>query len=213
MTISSPLGVLILATYLTTSAQAQSTTRVGQLEQPVRLELSAGYDDSRGTYGSHGDPGTVVMGAVAMRWSPITGWPGIRGTVAGIRRHSRDVTRYSASDSGATEREDRVLALTVSTDLSFRIWRDLTIGPSLGVGFSPYAHGEQTATHSGATSGTVPNSFENYARTEHGVIWSAGVAVRYRHLVIEKQVIGLLGAENAVTQGREYYPLSVGFRF
>jgi hypothetical protein len=210
MTISSHVYVLALAMSVATTALAQSTSRVGQAENPLRLEVSAGYDRTANRY--LGDPSTVVSGAVAVRWSSPATWVGIRGTVYGIQRRSHYVAQYSTTESDAVESEDRVLALTVAADASFRIWRDLTIAPSVGAGFSPYAHGTQSATHTGTPS-AVPNSYNNYSRTENGAIWTAGVALRYRHLVIEKQIVALLGATYAVSQNREYYPLSIGFRF
>jgi hypothetical protein len=212
MTIASHLRVLVVAMSVATGAQAQSTSRLGQEENPLRLELSAGFDHSSSN-NSYGGPGTVLTGAAAVRWSPPTGWAGVRATLFGIQRRSHYFAQYSATDSDDIEREDRVVALALSADASFRIWRDLTVAPAVGAGFSPYVHGQQTVTRTRNTPSTAPNPFDDSSPSENGAIWTAGVALRYRHLVIEKQVIGLLGANNSVGENREYYPLSIGFRF
>ena len=141
MTISSHARIVVIAMTLATSARAQSTSRVSGPENPLRLELSVGYDRTDKRY--LGDPSTVVTGAVAVRWSPPTTWVGLRATVYGIQRRSHYVTTYSVNsttDIAATESQDRMLAFTVAVDAAFRIWRDLDDGccPTL----SPPRHRE-----------------------------------------------------------------------
>ena len=211
MTISLHRRALVIVMSVATTAQAQSTSRVGEREKPMHLELSAGFDHTVSNSNFYGEPGTVLAGAVAARWAP--GDWGVRATVFGTQRRSTKVTQYSALENDSVESEDRALAFTVSADASFRIWRDLTIAPSLGVGFSPYAHGQHTVTRTRTTPSTAPPGFENSSRTGSGALWMAGLALRYRHLVIEKQAIEMPGAQEVLAQGREYYPLYVGLRF
>jgi len=157
--------------------------------------------------------GTVNSAAVAVRWTPSS-IGGIRATVNGIRRHAKYLQGYGYGiDYDSVETEHRVLALTIDTDVSFRVWRDLTISPSVGAGFTPYAHGRSSTIRVRATPDLTPSEYGNYSRSDVGVIWTLGLAVRYRHFVIEKQAIGLLGAGLAVQYGREYYPWTIGYRF
>jgi hypothetical protein len=58
-----------------------------------------------------------------------------------------------------------------------------------------------------------PRPNNSYSRSTNGWLWMAGVALRYRHFVIEKSAIALVGAQDAVTHGDGYFPLSIGFRF
>ena len=199
------LGAFAIAIIFAASADAQSTSNVGRVERPFRVEASGGVDWARnGDY--FGDNSLVRSAEVAVRWDK-SGWGGIRGTVHGIQRDLHFRNPYSNSGSDSTRRQDRVIALTLSTDLSWRVWRDLTIAPSAGAGIAPYAHGESS------TSRANPYTGENYSVTESGTIWTLGLALRYRWLVVEKHAIGLLGARNAVISGREYYPLTIGARF
>jgi hypothetical protein len=191
-----------------TGVHAQSTSRVGEAARPLRVEVSVGLDRQRDYFGS---PGTVTSAAVAVRWTPST-LGGLRATVHGIRRYDEYVMSYGA-DRDSVESEDRLLAFTLSTDLSIRIWRDLTLAPSVGAGFTPWVHGRMSTIRVRALPDNTPNDYGNYSRSDVGVIWTTGLALRYRHLVIEKQAIGLLGAENAVRFGREYYPWTIGYRF
>jgi hypothetical protein len=190
------------------SVQAQSTARIGQAERPLRVELSVGLDRAR----EYGDAtATVTSAALAVRWAPSS-FGGIRATVHGIRRYSDGVQSYGTDhDSVATE--DRMLAFTLDTDVSIRLWRDLTLSPSVGAGFTPYVHGRQRTVRVRTMPDMTPSSYGNYSRSDVGAIWTLGLALRYRHLVVERRVIGLLGAGLAVQFGREYYPWTIGYRF
>ncbi|MDB4891285.1 MAG: hypothetical protein JWL61_3140 [Gemmatimonadetes bacterium] len=196
--------------FYASDVHAQNTARLSQVERPLRVEVSLGMDREREYAGA---VATVTSGAVAVRWAPNS-FVGIRATAHGIRRHTESVFSYGLSiDHDSVETEDRVLALTLETDVSWRIWRDLTLSPSAGAGFSPYVHGRQSTVRVRATPDMTPDSYGNYSRSDVGVIWTLGIAVRYRHLVVEKKAIGLLGAESAVQFGREYYPWTIGYRF
>ncbi len=189
--------------------QAQSTTRLGHVERPLRVEVSGGMNREH-AYRSRSE--IVTSAAVAVRYAPSSS-VGIRATVHGIRRRAESLYYLGGIDRDSVETDDRVFALTLDTDASWRIWRDLTLSPSVGAGFTPYAHGTHSTIRIRATPDLTPLDYGNYSRSDVGVIWTLGLALRYRHLVLEKKAIGLLGAESAVEHGREYYPWTIGFRF
>jgi len=160
-----------------------------------------------------GATATVTSAALAVRWAPSS-VGGIRAAVHGIRRYVESVQSYGVGiDHDSVETEDRVLAFTLDTDVSIRLWRDLTLSPSVGAGFTPYVHGRQSTVRVRAMPDNTPNPFGNYSRADVGAIWTLGLALRYRHLVVERRAIGLLGAESAVQYSREYYPWTIGYRF
>lgn len=197
-------GVFAAATLVSTDARAQSTSRVGQTERPLQVEASVGMGWPSDDY--YGRRNSVRSGALAVRWDQA-GWGGIRATVHGIQRDRHGPIPGSSTRTDSSTAQDRVIAFTLSTDVSWRIWHDLTIAPSVGAGYSPYAHGQQT------TNRPVAYAFENYSATETGAIWTLGLALRYRYLVVEQHAIGVIGARYAVSTGREFYPLTIGVRF
>jgi hypothetical protein len=189
---------------------AQSTTRVGEVSRPLRVEVSVGMDRQ---VGHGGGPATVTSAAVALRYAPRS-FVGIRATVHGIRRHTEEVFPYGiSSDHDSVETNDRILALTLDTDVSWRIWRDLTLSPSAGAGVAPHVHGQKSTVRVRSMPDMTPADYGNYSRSDTGIMWTLGLALRYRHFVVEKKAIGLLGAESAIREGREYYPWTIGYRF
>ena len=78
--------------------------------------------------------------------------------------------------------KSRTVAAIVSAEFPIRFSRNITVGPILGVGFVPYLHG--VIHYPG-----VPNEPSvDVTRSATGAVFSVGLALRWRGLVVEQFV-------------------------
>jgi hypothetical protein len=181
------LGLMLLCPV--SPATAQSTQSLPGAERSVRLEFSVGaqvLDFSSWSDAGAKDAGTVTAALTSVRWHTP-------GSLAGLRLSGWWIGRGSSTRNGQYMPSVSLAGMAVYGDVPFRISRDLTIGPSFGLGFAPMVH-----------SGTGNGS---------GVVTTAGLGVRFGRVVVEQYFFGFQGAESVVRQYREYYPLTIGMRF
>lgn len=101
---------------------------------------------------------------------------------------------------------DDVLAIAGDVDLAVSIpGTSITLSPAGGLGFAPYARHHRTDT--------TLAQFVKPVTTANGAIWTLGLALRWRRLVLEQHIIVLFGAEEAISTNKEYYPITLGWRF
>lgn len=81
---------------------------------------------------------------------------------------------------------------------------DFAIEPAIGIGVVPYAHGQFDRASAGG-GGTM-------TLTGQGMVFAAGLALRWRHLVIEQHLLGITGADGPLVNGANA-PLAIGVRF
>jgi hypothetical protein len=103
---------------------------------------------------------------------------------------------FSARDQNGQSVAARqiVLGAIAGSDIEIPFGRDASFAPMAGLGIAPYAKSTSRPTESGR-------------------LWMIGVQVRLGHLLIRQQFIGLTDADQAIDRFREYYPLTVGWRF
>jgi len=187
------------------SSFAQSTSQIGHAEPPLRIEVTGGgeFHASEASYGTTHDE-SVRSVAVALR-RDRGGNGGFRLAVQGYRR--RNALSYLVDTATTThiETNDVLVALTVSSDLVIRVRHDLTLAPSVGIGFVPYIRTHQSSSPSSGYYREHINSTSE--------IFGGGLALRYRRLVIEQQWSALFGQPNAYDFATIYHPLMIGVRF
>lgn len=92
-------------------------------------------------------------------------------------------------------------------DLAFQIpGTSFTVAPSGGLGLAPYAR------HRALGTSTFPQPAQPLT-TASGGIWNLGLALRWRRLVLEQHIVVPFGAEEAISVNKEYYPITLGWRF
>jgi hypothetical protein len=87
-----------------------------------------------------------------------------------------------------------VIGALAGIDIEIPFGRDASFAPMFGVGPAPLAR----------ATGQLHDS---------GTLLMAGLQLRFGHLLVRQQFISLDGADRAIRQFREYYPLTVGWRF
>ena len=101
--------------------------------------------------------------------------------------------------------KSRTVAAMVSGEFPIRFSRNITAGPILGVGFVPYLHG--VVRYQG-----VPNEPSvDVTRSATGAVFSVGLALRWRGLVIEQFVHAMPGIHYPLNGTNA--PLMIGWRF
>jgi hypothetical protein len=173
------------------SAQPSTDRALHPLRRPT-IELSAGMElpfRIRKSFATtSGGSVAALMGAARFH---ISEEPSVSLRVAPmwIRR------RATGSSNSGGARIDHVFSVAVSTDVVVTRIGSVEIGPSLGYGLA----------------GVQTNSPAHPAGSRDGTVWSAGLALRSKRVVIEQHWIGVLGG--TVVDQREYFPLTVGIRF
>ncbi len=199
-------GAAVVALLAVAEAHAQSTDRLDPAGRSLRVEVSLGAELLPLPFvpaGPPGSGGSVWAGVVAPRWQG-DGPAGIRASAWWIQRRVGDGETSGPPEAQASWRRDRLIAMALSGDVAIRVWRGVTLAPSIGAGVVASARGERTLP--GASPARV-------SKSGSGRLWTAGLAVRAGRLVIEQHLLGLLGAEDVVLENREYYPITVGWRF
>lgn len=195
---------IVLGLILSGRVSGQSTEGLERRERPVVFEvgggpqlLTFGWESAR--------VGRVLAGMVAARWRPVGGRAGLRAAGWWIERREANSSPYDIRCCAKATHQ--ILGLTISGDVQARVGAHATLAPSLGFGWSPRVH----STHS------VRSAFEdhNEAISTRGNLWTLGLALRFRRVVIEQHMVGLLGgdSEQAIPSSREYFPMTLSVRF
>ncbi len=199
--------VALLTGAASARASAQSTARVGEVEKLVHYEISAGASQSGARAN---EPHSQRVVSFGVRWDR-TGSGGIRLMVHGVDRSTTEYLYGYVSSStyhlDTVHTRERAVAVLLATDATHRLFKDLVGSVSFGAGAIPFAHGTRTGV-----SQSLPFS-SNYSTTQAGVVFTAGVLLRYRWLFVEKSAYLPLGANQALRGRREYFPWSAGVRF
>ena len=196
MTRARLVAVLALSAALAPNAAAQSTSRESLDARRWRFELSGGAE----------------VGPLA-GWTTTRRAGDVRALSAGARWRSDDLlgARLGARwihgrNPGYLTSVDDLLAVAGDVDLAASIpGTSITISPSVGLGFAPYVRHHRTDTALAQFVGPVT--------TAKGTIWTLGLALRWRRLVLEQHIIALVGANKAISDNKEYYPITLGWRF
>ena len=198
----------LLALAVGAAGAQPSTSRIGEPEtRSWHAEVGGGtallpIRDMLGL--APGEGANLLAGLASLRWAPESGG-GFRATGWWLQR-SRSVRVYDQSGTARRERSDeRVAALGLAADVMWRLGRRATLIGSIG-GALASARGDGLASY----YGTAP---EGGPVSESGRMWTAGVALRVGRLVIEQHGLGLLGAERAIPESREFFPLTASWRF
>lgn len=203
------LAFAVVTLGLAPSAVAQPSTARLEEEPRWSTELSIGRETPLldGVFAHSGGDGMPALAAiVARRWAPSGSPVGVRATGWWLRRQGAWSVDYGDGPPFRYEVEETLAALGLAVDLGFRFGSRVRVAPALGVGLVPVAR-SRTAT-------TSPNGERSDTEgSGSGRMWSAGLAVRVGRLVLEQHVIGLLGASHIGAVRREYFPLTIGWRF
>jgi hypothetical protein len=174
-----------------------STTGLETGTRSWAVEAGAGYEAL--TYVRDG----VVVGAARRA---VAARLGVRrrfaGSPVGARLDAWGVRRRS--EAGAFQRTESLLALGLGVDIAIPLGTRVRLEPMLGAGLVPRARG---TTDAGPSPGFYPGA------TESGRVFTAGLTLRVGHVVVAQHALVLLGAERAIPSSREYFPLTVGWRF
>ncbi len=193
--------LLAAAMFASSTASAQSTTRVGHYERPVQLDASIGTSfPSQDSYCCEAGP--MHLASIGARWDP-GGHGAFRVGLLGLDRST-----HQFFDNGANQvdRHERLLVVTAAADAALRLAGDLAVAVSAGAGFAPYVHGSQV----NASSQGYPPSYD---RTTRGYLLTGSLSVRYRRLFVEQHMLILNGANDVIFDHREFFPIAVGVRF
>ncbi|HSQ30318.1 MAG TPA: hypothetical protein VLN49_10735 [Gemmatimonadaceae bacterium] len=197
MTRARVFATLSLLALATSTVMGQSTRRESLDRRPWRVEVSGGTE----------------VGPLA-GWTTTRQAGDVRTVMAAARWQSDDLlgARIGAwwihgRNPGYDNSVDEVLAVSGAVDLAVPIpGTSFSVAPSGGLGFAPYAR------HHALGTSSVPQPAQQ-VRTASGGIWSLGLALRWRRLVLEQHVVVLFGAEEAISVNKEYYPITLGWRF
>ena len=196
----------VLATLLAFApANAQSTTNVGHYERPIQADLSLGTDfaESQNVYCCNSGPFRMLSAGV--RWRPVDDGGFRLGFLTASR--NTEVTYYTANNQeDRAQVRERIIAATLSADYFLRVIGDLGASVSVGVGVAPRVQGR--LDRSAQNTYPVP-----YNTTEAGMLYTGSVGLRYRWIFVEQHLIILSGANSAIRENREFFPVSVGVRF
>jgi hypothetical protein len=95
-----------------------------------------------------------------------------------------------------------VFGIILGTHSAIPIGSSMSIAPSVGLGVAPSVRASRSMTGDGMFEGS-----------SSAKLWTMGMAWRKGRLTIEQHLIALIGADLTVSQHREYYPLTIGWRF
>lgn len=182
------------------AATAQSTDHLGAYQPGVQYQVSVGtrapfitgYGELTGPLRAL-DVSAQFPGPGVMTFR-LDGWMIKRGPQpSNPRRFNGDL------------RSSLAVAAVVSGEFPIRLPYEISIGPIVGTGVLPYARGEYD-------SNTSSGGPANVTRTGTGWVLSGGVAVRWKHFVVEQYVHQIEGADGPLGNG-ENAVLTIGWRF
>jgi len=197
------IGCIALLTLVcSATASSQSTSDVGVVDKPQRLEISAGQEfHSRSGPPDNFSQKSLRSASISIRRDRL-GNGGFRFTLRGydLTReigYSDVTTTYTYADN------DYVVGLTAASDWMFHVTPNLTVAPSTGLGVVPFAR----TTHTSSSNGFNPP-----AANSMGLMWTSGIAVRYGHVVVEQDLTGVVGAIHDMIS-TAFMPIMIGWRF
>jgi hypothetical protein len=199
-----------------TVAHAQSTSTLGQAEARTSYQIALGGNSSLIGSGYGAQTGALRALSVSQR-REIEGPMDLRFDAWVIqRRPSADAsvsylnTRYDGQ-AGHYQRlsSSWLFAGIVAASFPVHLPLDLIIDPTLGLGVVPVASGRwiDFAGSTGASSSDGASS--TYSQ---GIVFTAGVSMRWHHLIVAQHVIQVMGADASILNG-ENAPLMIGWRF
>jgi hypothetical protein len=187
-------GAAFLIATLSCIAAAQPSTASVRRVKPWTMEVGAGFEGPITIGESAGDVFALHGGTrVALAGSP-----------AGIRLGGYWIRRgFSVVENGQKRSvSQHVLGAAFAADVEIPIAKDAAVAPFAGVGLAPYVHA--SAPH---------YSYYQHEGTGSGTLWTLGLSLRVGKLLVQQHLIGLLGADFTIPEYREYYPLTIGWRF
>ena len=201
----------LIAVFAARDVRAQSTSSLGHPERPVTVEVSVGFEPGENGYAGDNSSKNAMRGAaVALRWNEGR-LGGFRLAAVALQRESGERYLYQQRVLYESDRTNRVLAIAVTASPVLRVWHDLTLEPSVGGGVAPFAFVDQKTQRGDAAGSNPPD--DTYANTSVAGLWTAGLALRYRSVVVSYQSYILQGSVRALAHKGDYHPLSVGWRF
>ncbi len=188
---------LIILAAAAGGAEAQSTASLGGYERPAQFQLSVATNSA--FIGSQYGDQTGALRAIDVAVHFRTDGP------MQVRLDAWAINRRPRTDSPYGDRltQSTAFALIGSGEFPIRLPGDVAITPEVGFGWVPHARG---------TFEPVQGSPGDRLRTSTGLVYSAGLALRWNHLVIEQHLLQIIDADRAILNG-ETAPLSFGLRF
>jgi hypothetical protein len=192
-------------------AQSQSTDRLGPTEGPWQLEIGAGI--ASGLSSSNPRPASLVAGLVDVRYPFDGGITGIRGTVWALHwsgGNGRRYVYYSYTTGGSyttyssTLMSADAVVATLDLDSPIRLAGGVVVAPIAGAGVIPYSRYTFTRSGGGPPTIDAPSS------PPGGLMLSAGVEVRWRHVVVSQR---LLVPAHTVGSSTLCTPIAASWRF
>jgi hypothetical protein len=179
-------------------SMAQSTDNLGPHARDVLYQFSVGGGAAhRGSSGAPEGPLIALDVSAQMR---LQGAMRFRVDAWMLDRRVSDSSTYYGQLV-----KSRTIAAIVSAEFPIRFSRNITAGPIVGAGFVPYLHG--VVHYPG-----VPNEPSvDVTRSATGAVFSVGLALRWRGLVVEQFLHAIPGVHYPLN-GRSA-PLTIGWRF
>ena len=199
-----------------TLAHAQSTSTLGQAEARTSYQIALGGKSWLIGSGYGAQTGALrALSASLLR--EMEGPMDLRFDTWVIqRRLSADasVNYLNVRYDGQTGHYQRMnsswlLAGIVAGSFPVHLPLDLIMDPTLGLGVVPVASGRwiDVAGATGASSSGGASS--TYSQ---GIVFTAGVSMRWHHVIVAQHVIQVMGADASILNG-ENAPLMIGWRF
>jgi hypothetical protein len=205
---SQGIRTLLVAALLSVpaSTDAQSTTNVGHYERPIQFDVFVGteFADERNEYPCCSS-GPLRMLSAGVRWRPVDDG----GFRLGVLNAARTTESTFFTSNGGKEPgyvRERLLAFTLSADYFLRLINDFGASVSVGVAFAPYVKGRLERSEQNGYPAP-------YDVSERSILYTGSLGLRYRWIFVEQHLMILGGANNAIRENREFYPVSVGLRF
>jgi hypothetical protein len=170
------------------------------------LALPQGAGAQLSTRGLLGAKPNTVETSIGTEVLPFRDYGGNRAVaaLAGVR-HELDAVPVGIRvtgwwihhGAGSVTEVDNIYAVTGALDFAVRLTEDAALEPYVGGGVAPYAESDFGGTKS----------------SESTPVMAAGVTLRLRHVLIGQHAFIVSGAKRTITRRREFFPLTVGWRF
>ena len=196
------VGAVVFSLMMSRKGLAQSTGGLGSYERPVQFQISVGGNAGLIgiNYGRQAGPLRAFDASVHIRTaSPTT----IRADTWVIDRHAdaaSQVPSYSLRPANS-----RLTAIVLSGDLPLQVTGDFSFRFIAGAGLE-----HSRGVLNGDDAGGAPA--QTITRSANGYVLSAGLALKWRHVVVEQFVQKLVGPDPSIGNS-ENAPLTVGLRF
>lgn len=193
------------------AGRAQSTSTLGRAERAVSYEIAVGGNSSLIGSGYGEQTGALRALRVSQR-RDITGPMdvSIDGWIVQRRPSAESDFLSSRFSAGRYQKLETswLVAGVASASLPLRLPLDLVVDPKIGLGVAPVAYGRWRDQ---PTSGE-PTSNGTSSTTSRGIVFTAGLSLRWHHIMLEQHFVQVTGADAALGNG-ENAPLMIGWRF